>query len=213
MPMMEQGIYTDTGDKPSEFESCYYLNFQITSALYSLACIDNYKSARLDIFESESQYLHYYTDHLLYSIGQISSRFAESKNDQQNERVKLNRSNFQFSSKDYPILSNKKYRNTIEHIDEYNQYVIERFHGVGGFNFIDVSVDPQMMYHVLQNKQSHIYTLDLIDRKIYIQRKEKELILNVDELKTELTRLRNSVNSFYNAIKNSPFEGGYCNAD
>ena len=189
------------------------MNFQITSALYSLACIDNYKSARLDIFESESQYLHYYTDHLLYSIGQISSRFAESKNDQQNERVKLNRSNFQFSSKDYPILSNKKYRNTIEHIDEYNQYVIERFHGVGGFNFIDVSVDPQMMYHVLQNKQSHIYTLDLIDRKIYIQRKEKELILNVDELKTELTRLRNSVNSFYNAIKNSPFQGGYCNAD
>ena len=70
-----------------------------------------------------------------------------------------------------------------------------------------------MMYHVLQNKQSHIYTLDLIDRKIYIQRKEKELILNVDELKTELTRLRNSVNSFYNAIKNSPFQGGYCNAD
>ena len=66
MPMMEQGIYTDTGDKPSEFESCYYLNFQITSALYSLACIDNYKSARLDIFESESQYLHYYTDHLFY---------------------------------------------------------------------------------------------------------------------------------------------------
>lgn len=201
MPMMGQGIYADTGDKPSEFESCYYLNFQITSALYSLACIDNYKFARLDIFESEAQYLHYYTDHLLYSIGQISSRFVESKNDKQNERVRLNRSNFQFSSEDYPILSNKKYRNTIEHIDEYNQYVIEHFRGVGGFNFIDVDSDEQMVHTVLQNKKSHIYTLDLTSRKINIQRKEKELILNLDELKAELTRLRNSVNSFYSIIK------------
>lgn len=205
MPMMGQGIYEDTGDKPFEFESCYYLSFQIASALYSLACIENYKSGKLDIFKSEAQYLHYCTDHLLYSMGQISSRFIKSRSNQQKERVRLNCLNFQFSSECYPILSNKNYRNTIEHIDEYNQYVIERFHGVGGFNFVDIGVDPEMMHHVLQNKQQHIYTLDLIDRKIYIQRKEQELILNIDELKSELTRLRNSVDSFYDIIKNDPF--------
>lgn len=200
MPLSEEGIYIHNEDTKYEFEVCYYLKFQIISALYSINCINNYKTVDLTILNSESEYLHYYTDHLLYSIGQISLRFIKNKANSDDRLIQLNCSNFRFNIKNYPILSNKKYRNTIEHINEYNEYAIKNFKSVGGFNYLDIGLDEDMMNYIKKNKKNHIYTLDLINKKIYIQRKETELVLDIINLTNELKNLQKSVESFWNII-------------
>ena len=203
MPLLESGVYVESTDKAYEVESCYYLGFQIKSALYSINCIYNYKYTKIKEFDSNAQYLHYFTDHLLYSVGQISNRFiTNTKN--RNKRIEMNCLNFRFDSNNYPILSNKKYRNTIEHIDEYNEYTIKNYDGVGGFNFLDYCENKKMITTVMENRKQHIYTLDLINKKIYIQRKEEELVLDIDKLENELSKLKNSVDYFYK-IFSSPF--------
>lgn len=203
MPLLEMGVYVESTDKAYEVESGYYLGFQIKSALYSINCIYNYKSTKIKEFDSNAQYLHYFTDHLLYSVGQISNRFiANTKN--RNKRIEMNCLNFRFDPTNYPILSNKKYRNTIEHIDEYNEYTIKNYDDVGGFNFLDYCENKKMITTVMENRKQHIYTLDLINKKIYIQRKEEELVLDIDKLENELNKLKNSVDYFYKIIS-SPF--------
>lgn len=121
--------YINTPDDAYEAETSYYLHFQLVSALISLDHIYNCKYSDSDLFESKAQYYHYYTDHLLYSLGQIAERFRESNNPNSTNdyfvRRSANRINYGFDKNNYPILSNKAFRNTIEHIDEHNIEVIK----------------------------------------------------------------------------------------
>lgn len=132
MPLTSSGEYITTSfDRPYEIESSYYLNFQITSALVSIEYITSYQHKDFSIYENKAQYYHYYTDHLLYSMGQISTRFITTKHDSDldKKRKKSNAENFKFLKEEFPILYNKLPRNTIEHIDEYNNQTIKNLHG------------------------------------------------------------------------------------
>ena len=106
MPLMTSGVYIGSDDRGYEAETSYYLNFQIISALASLAKIDSFNDS-----------YHYYTDHLLFSIGQITNRFQVNNRDseKEKERKTLNRGNYQFSEDRFPLLSDKKARNVVEH--------------------------------------------------------------------------------------------------
>ena len=117
MPLLAEGVYIKSDDKGYEVETSYYLNFQIISALASLAKIDSFTDSYE--WENRCQYYHYYTDHLLFSIGQIANRFQITDRDPEKEknRKNLNRSNYQFSEDRYPLLSDKKARNVVEHIN------------------------------------------------------------------------------------------------
>ena len=79
----------------------------------------------------------------MFSIGQITNRFQVNNRDseKEKERKTLNRGNYQFSEDRFPLLSDKKARNVVEHIDEYNLNIIESNRGVGGFNLIDASTE------------------------------------------------------------------------
>lgn len=196
MPFILPGMYCDTGDKAYEVESSYYLEFQIKSALISIKKI---KSFTDEDFDSKYQYYHYYTDHLLYSMGQIGNRFIIKKGDKglTLERKEENRQNFEFSESIYPILSNKAGRNTIEHIDEHNQKVIVNNKGVGGFNLIDIDTDKLLIETLYNERQTHPYILDLLNDKILIIRNEKEIDIRISDLEQELTSLLNSVSYVY----------------
>ncbi len=76
MPIVNNGLYIETEDKPYEAESAYYIDFQITSALYSLEKICSNSEINHPLFKNKYQYYHYYCDHLIFSLGQISSRFS-----------------------------------------------------------------------------------------------------------------------------------------
>jgi hypothetical protein len=137
-------------------------------------------------------------------MGQISERFRvvsktkelELKSDQKeyNKKRDSNKEKYNFDASIYPILSNKAYRNTIEHIDEYNVKTIKSQNGVGGFNYIDRDTPEKLKQTLLSNRHNHIYTLDLISGKVYITRDKKELSFSINELRIELAHLDSRVN-------------------
>lgn len=197
MPMIAPGVYSDTEDKPYEVESGYYINFQITSALFSLESIMNSNIENYGILKNKYQYCHYYCDHLVFSIGQIANRFDIKGNDEGLvlERKNANICNFAFSKEKYPILSDKQIRNTIEHIDEHNLEIIKKHRSVGGFNLIDTETNEEVVKALISNRQSHPYTLDSIHKQLLIMRKGRELNLNLEELRNELLSLQKETKS------------------
>lgn len=210
MPLIKPGIYAKNDDLANEAETTYYLRFHIKSALISLHMISSYDKKDDVIYESKAQYYHFYTDHLLYSLGQIAERFRLSskknptaKEIEYNERRKINRNNYQFTDKEFPILSDKSFRNTVEHIDEHNVDIIDNHIGVGGFNYIDDSTSDELIDMLLSNRHNHIYTLNLKTMEIYITRQENKLTLDLTLLTSELNHLLDNVNSFASFIENN----------
>lgn len=208
MPLIAPGIYARCDDIANEAETTYYLRFHIKSALISLHMISNYSPEYDNVYGSKAQFYHYYSDHLLYSLGQIAERFRltqkpSAKEKEYYERRKINRKNYHFTDTDFPILSNKDFRNTIEHIDEHNITVINAYNGVGGFNYIDDDTSEELVNTLLSQKHNHIYTLDMRKKVLYITRHENELELNLTELTDELNLLMDRVNSFASYIDSS----------
>lgn len=201
MPLIAGGLYIDCGDKAYEAETTYYLNFHILSALASKERLLSFENQF--IWENKCQYYHYYCDHLLFSIGQISNRFIVRKKDKTiiRERKKLNRMNYHFYENDYPILSNKTARNTIEHIDEYNSDIIENNHGVGGFNLISTDTDVKLIQDLRCNRSIYPYTLDLINNELLIYRNGEDVSVQLDSLHGELLKLQKSVKEFLTYIQ------------
>ena len=202
MPMIIPGVaYYDCGDQAYEAETTYYLDFQIKSALFSLHKLEDHKTIDDSSFGTIAQYYHYYTDHLLYSLGQIAERFRGSNNPNSSNdyfvRRSANRNNYGFDKNNYPILSNKAFRNTIEHIDEHNIEVIKKHDVVGGFNTIDEET-PQELKDTLRNKRdTQTYTLDLLLKQLYIERNETPLTMRLDDLKKEILDLKKKVDDFW----------------
>ncbi len=229
MPLSKEGGYIPNEYKPYEFEACYYLHYHIFCALHSIEMITNKNDNIFNIFENESQYYHFYCDHLLFSIGQINNRLVlnskQEKTKQQmdaaepkpfndmtsaEKKVKLiilNRNNYCFNDKDYPYLNNKSFRNTIEHIDEHNQKIVARYGGVGGFNVLSASSPDELKKALTERQKEHPYTLYIESGELHIERnfnKRKHLTLVLADLKSELIKLSHSVDSFHSLIQD-PF--------
>lgn len=201
MPLATNGVYLYQGDRAYEVEVTYYLKFQILSALASIARINDYDPRFT--WDNRCQYYHYYCDHLLYSIGQISNRFISKDKEKQNlkERKRLNCCNYRFTETEFPILSDKRARNTIEHIDEHNRMIIESRNGVGGFNLIENETKSDLVKELKSKRSIYPYILDLLNSEILIYRKNAEEInLSLVELKAELLRLQKSIEAFESMI-------------
>ena len=196
MPLIAKGAYVESDDKAYEVESAYYLDFQITSALVSISRLSSYKEEQE--WENKCQYYHYYCDHLLYSMGQITNRFLNKYQDNNNirQRKQYNRNNFQFTEEEFPILSDSRARNMIEHIDEYNQVIIDKNAVVGGFNTIDSETDPAIANVIRTQRETYPYTLDLINVSILIHKKSDNVTVPLDKLKKELIDLQSRVKEF-----------------
>lgn len=198
MPLTNQGLYFEQyGERGYEAESLYYLNYYIISALICISKIDNCEL--IDGFENEIQYYHFYTDHLLFSIGQISSRFIiNEKTDSKllKERKTINRQNFMFLEKDFPIISDRKPRNVVEHIGEKNIKIIEKKYGVAGFNVINSTISEELANALRKHTFIYNYTLDLICREIIIVEKDEIIKTDIDELKAELLKLQDNIKRF-----------------
>lgn len=196
MPLISKGVYVFDDDREFERESAYYLSFQIVSALISLDYLNNYRDDL--VWKSKYTYYHYYTDHLLFSVGMITNRFVITDKDKglNLARKEANRQNYKFTEDKYPILSDKRARNVIEHIDEYNQRIIKQKNGVGGFNVIDENASPELLNALHNRKDVHPYTIDLINQELLIRRNTTDLVIKLDSLKDELKSLHENVRSF-----------------
>lgn len=199
MPYLAPGVYIDAPDElPFEAEECYFLNFQITSALAALEYLLARQYEETMPFDSKCEYYHFFTDHLLYSWGQITNRFTISAKDKGITRERKERciGNFFFNEDQYSILNDKRPRNTVEHLDEHNQRIIMDHNGVGGFNLIDSDMDEELSTLLRNNRDTHPYTLDLLSNQLYIQRNGDPLTIDLLVLKDELLKLRNSVRTY-----------------
>ena len=200
MALNDKGIYFVDKNTPYDYEAQYYLNFQIYSALQSLEFL--YSKPDTSMWKNKYQYYHYYTDHLMFSVGQIANRFIITSKDKGLKRdlKKSNRQNFRFSENKYPILSKKGARNTIEHIDERNQNTIRENQGVGGFCLIDTDTDPELVKRLQTKRATQPYTLDLINKELLIRNKNDDLVISLEDLKAELTTLQKSVDALFAII-------------
>lgn len=202
MPLHPCGAYIENTElKPYEFESSYYLHYHIISAIHAIEMILNKNESVALMFENESQYYHFYCDHLLFSLGQITDRFYCSKKNKDyatlEPLIELNKRNYQFNETVFPILSDKKCRNTIEHIFEHNRKIIAQYGGVGGFNTISNSSDKGLIEAVTKRQEQHPYTLHLDNYELHIERNSKNrehLILSLINVKSELNDLLKNVN-------------------
>lgn len=196
MPLLAEGVYVESTDTAYETECTYYLNFHIVSAIASIEKLREYCPA--PVWENRCQYFHYYTDHLLFSLGQIANRLVITDNDKglSLERKKCNRGNYLFSEEHYPILSDKRARNMMEHIDERNQKIIKDQSGVGGFNVIEADTPPELAERLRTRTDLQPYTLDWVNFGLIVRDKSDDIFIDLDQLMEELSALRKSVQSF-----------------
>lgn len=179
------GIKKDRGNTIAyKKEAVYYIRHHIVSAIISLNNIKT-ESPCVAEFLNVPQYYHYYCDHLLFSIGQIGSRFIETSRMSYFQRslVHANRKLFNFREGKYKNLSNKEARNIIEHIDERDMVVIEDNSGVGGFNVI-LSSGEKEIEDLRRRRDTHIYTLDLVEKKLLLfnTKNKKEIDIELDDV-------------------------------
>lgn len=194
-------IWIDIGQKNYEFETAYYLKYNLEKAYYAIEKIYS-KNINFQEYSNKCVYYHIYIDLLMEAIGQIRSRFNKgAKNKEYNEIRKNNCKSYDFSRANFPILYEKEFRNFVTHIDERNIDFILENKGVGGFNVIfeDTTESEKEAYldFKLQNN-----TLDLVNKIYYIYSKKKNKMINLklDLLRKELKKLEEINNIIWSYI-------------
>ena len=197
------GVWMNVGQKVYEFEAAYYLKYNLEKANYA---IDKIYSKNVDFtqYSNKCVYYHIYTDLLMEAMGQIRNRFY-SGNKVKEEYKEIRKNNcisYDFNKNNYPILSEKEFRNFVTHIDERNMDFIIQNKGVGGFNVIfDDTTESEKKAFL--NLKSQNNTLDLVNKIYYIysNKKKKTVELHLELLKDELKRLEeinSSIWSYFN---------------
>ena len=210
MPLFAKGCYFNSSeDYPYEVETTYQLKYYITSALISIECILEPIDVMASKFENIVQHYRYYVDSLFYFLGLINDRFIykynktdEDLRNKKEERIKLNRNNYQFQDEEFIIICNKMPRNIIEHLDERNVKTMLESSGVGGFNVVFEDRDSNMVAAIKSNRKLYPYNLDLKNKKVLFYNiqarleEEKEIDIDIFKLQGELKKLEKNVNDF-----------------
>lgn len=213
MSLMMPGVYDgEVGEKPFEAATAYQLSYYVSSALITLDLIQNPDENMMGRFPYVARYYRYYVDQLFYLLGQISSRFMKKRKqkdecktehnecNEQNERNERNRRNYEFSKDTFKILSNRKPRNLIEHLDERNIRITNAYGIVGGFNVVREGSPPDVVESVTKNRKNYPYTLNLIDGKVMFCEPKSDQITTYDiylkDIETELLMLQKNIEDF-----------------
>lgn len=202
-----------------EIETTYQLKYYICCALMAIDRIIHYSNDNGIKFDNKAQYYHFYSDSLFNSIGKITNRFSSTqveKSDKKKSKKKellhdmrvmctlrneKNRINYDFNEKKYDNLCNKKPRNIIEHLDEYNVLSIMENGAVGGFNVIQKESKNEMAETLRNNRRYYPYLLDLNNNEFLFYNAEagkgnEEFSISIDKLLHELEVLKESVIGF-----------------
>ena len=67
---------------------------------------------------------------------------------------------------------------------------------VGGFNMIDSQTESDLVTFLREHKDSHPYTLDLLQNKLMLKHKGENLEIDLNALKAELVSLQEKVKAF-----------------
>ena len=171
-----------------ENESILFINSVIENLRYGLISLDTMFN-----YDEESVYQRYYDEHTFYFFHMQSVLTAQGniwnvlycnypqKRQISQERVRKVREEFGIDLSRYPLVGNKKFRNTSAHFDErYYQY-----NGVGDMNLLK-SDTPASERNAILNT-SHLRTID-VENWIYYSYdgRGRKIRLNLRELRNEM---------------------------
>lgn len=174
-----------------DFETTYYLKYNIEKAKMALNKLYKEESEATQ-YSNRCVYYHIYIDLLMQAMGQIANRFLHlNKEKEEEQRIRnKNQKEYQFNNENYPLLSNKIFRNFVEHIDEKNLIFIRENGGVGGFNVIfEETTEEEEKGFLNIKRQNNTLNLKKHCYFIYDNREQKMISLNLDELYLELNQL------------------------
>ena len=167
-----------------------FANAIIENLRYGIISLDTMFRGQLteDFHGDEHTFYFFYIQSLLAAQGNIwnvlFNPFPRNREFSKRHVMKL-RERFGIDIKDYPLIGNKKFRNTNEHFDErYYQFV----DGLGDLNILDANMDKEMRRKILSG--FHLRTID-IENWLYISydRKGERIILDLKELRKEMFEL------------------------
>ena len=172
------------------FEHTYYLKYNSKKALY---LIDQLFSLNMrgenDIFLA-----HVFIDSVFQSAGLIYSRFrldkATGNHKKQNEN---NIKEYEFDERSYPLLSDKDFRNFIEHIEENDQQLIDNGQFFGTFNVVYPDLDSELKEKLLTSHQNNMLDLEKKTYSILLVKGEDHHLepktISLDELRQEFQKI------------------------
>lgn len=169
-------------------ESILFINAVIENLRYGIISLD-----MMFNHDEESSYQGYYDEHTFYFFHMQSVLTAQGniynvlfcdypqKRQISQSRVRKVREAFGIDLSRYPLVGNKKFRNTNAHFDErYYQY-----NGVGDMNLLK-SDTPKRVKNAILNT-SHLRTIDLENWIYYsYDARRKQICLNLRELRNEM---------------------------
>lgn len=204
---LKTNSYTITEEEfPDEYlhkrETTYYLRYNSQKGLYAIRKL-------LEYYEGTPQEkcfnYHIYLDLLFESVGMIINRFKPHKK-RGNILIQSQKNciEYDFNNNNYPLLSDKSFRNFIEHIDERNEALIENKVYYGTFNLIYSKMDKKTKNDLLSTERQQNNLLNLEDMTYTILDVEKhnngyhivKKVININMLKDELKK----INSISKAI-------------
>ncbi len=194
------GIWIDTNERKYEFETAYYLKYNLEKAKFAIEKIYS-KDINFQEYSNKCVYYHIYIDLLMESMGQILNRFELNGKNKYDDIRKNNCKSYDFNQVNYPVLCEKEFRNFVTHIDERNIDFILKNKGVGGFNVIfdDTPENEKKAYlnFKLQNN-----TFDLVHKIYYIYSNKKESTINlkIELLKNDIKKLEEINNVIWSYI-------------
>ena len=203
--MLASGIYSYDEDSKYDFEISYQLRYLISSSLFDIDGIFCEIEEMQSRFENKTVYYHYLVDDLLVKLGLINERFVPKDrcSSEKVDRINKNKKNFQFTPTEYPILSDKKPRNLIEHIDD-RACTMMKTGSVGGFNVLFIESSCDLIKDVMNHREKYPITLNMIDNTImFYDLKEKpnyKYDISLDELKVELEKLKKNVDIIWRLV-------------
>lgn len=199
---VKTGIWIDTNQKLYEFETAYYLKYNLEKANFAIEKIYS-KENNFQEYSNKCVYYHIYIDLLMEAIGQILNRFELKGKNKYDEIRKNNCKSYGFNPKNYPVLYEKEFRNFVTHIDERNIDFILKNKGVGGFNVI-FEETPENEKKAYLNFKLQNNTFDVVNKIYYIYSNKRESTINlkIDLLKKDIKKLEEINNIIWSYITN-----------
>ena len=207
------GVENFTNEGLYQFESAYYIKYNSKKALYALSKISN--GDDIKNVEEKCFYYHLYLDLLFQAVGMIINRFkVGNKIGNRACQVQNNCQQYNFNETEYPLLSDKSFRNFIEHIDERDEFLIDNNIYYGTFNLIYPQMDSKIKEGLLDlnkeqnnllNIENMTYTIldynRLKDKKTQINRKT----IDLKKLELEIKKMNKISSSIWEYLIDSMF--------
>lgn len=177
-------------------ETTYYLKYNSDKGLYAIERLyENYEGT----LQEMCTYYHMHLDMLFQAVGMIINRFNPQK---KKGNILLQSENncieYDFNTENYPLLSDKSFRNFIEHIDERDEILIEKKAYYGTFNLIYPHMDNKLKEELLNENKQQNNLLNLENMTYTILDIEKndtkdivKKVIDISRLKEEILKINN----------------------